>query len=40
MSVGPMMQGRAKKENLMSGKIETYRNNAKLTKNTRVINIY
>jgi len=29
------MLGRAKKYNLMSGKIETYTNNAKLTKNTR-----
>jgi len=37
VSIGPMMQGRAKKDNLMNGKIETYTNNAKLTKNTRGI---
>jgi len=40
MSFGPMMQGRANKENLMSGKIETYTNNAKLTQNKRAIKIY
>jgi len=36
-SVGAMMQGRAKEDNLMSGKIETYTNYAK---NTRGIKIY
>jgi len=43
LSVGPKMQGRAKEENLMSGKIETYTNNAKLKKkkkNARGIKIY
>jgi len=32
MSVGSMMQGRAKKEHLLSGKNEIYTNNAKPTK--------
>jgi len=39
-AAGPMMLGRAKKYNLMSGKIETYTNNAKTHKNLRGIKIY